>query len=227
MPLEAAGVPVRRELDLGPRERVQPALEQGFVDVVPEYAGSASAGRGLVLLEPAPAQNQNGVVVTKAFSVQHGLSRVSDLAALAATLTFGGPSECPTRRFCLLGLTDVYGLRFARFVAIDGADRTRRALEEGIVDAAIMFTTDGQLAGGDLFLLADDRHLQPPENIVPVVRRAALERFGPRVAATLNEVSGRITTSALRLLNWRVAVAGKSPAAEARGWLIREGLIER
>ena len=36
-----AGIPVRLELDLGPRELVQPALEQGLVDVVPEYLGTA------------------------------------------------------------------------------------------------------------------------------------------------------------------------------------------
>src|SRR5262249_37029250 len=39
--LEQAGIPVRRELDLGPRELVDPALAQGLVDIVPEYVGSA------------------------------------------------------------------------------------------------------------------------------------------------------------------------------------------
>ena len=38
-----AGIPVRLELDLGPRELVQPALQQGLVDVVPEYLGTALA----------------------------------------------------------------------------------------------------------------------------------------------------------------------------------------
>ena len=39
--LEGAGIPVRREFDLGPRELVWPALRQGLVDVVPEYLGTA------------------------------------------------------------------------------------------------------------------------------------------------------------------------------------------
>jgi osmoprotectant transport system substrate-binding protein len=250
--LEHAGVPVRRELGLGPRELVQPALEQGFADVVPEYLGSALtaaapdtsadvtdpgaaraalgaalAGRDLTVLEPAPAENRNEVAVTAAFAADHRLSRLSDLGPLSGGLSVGGPSECPARRYCLLGLGDVYGLHFARFMALDSATRARRALDERIVDAAVLFSTDGQLADGDLVALTDDRHLQPAENVVPVVRRAALERYGPGVAATLDGVSARLTTTALRLLNWRIAVAGRKPADEARGWLIRAGLIGR
>src|SRR4051812_6585367 len=48
--LEASGFPVERHFLLGPRELVVPALVSGLVDVVPEYAGTASqfltAGRG-------------------------------------------------------------------------------------------------------------------------------------------------------------------------------------
>jgi osmoprotectant transport system substrate-binding protein len=249
--LEAVGVPVRRELGLGPRERVGPALDQGFVDLVPEYLGSAltaEAGnvadpsnivaaqaalaaaldaRGLTLLDPSPAGNQNGVAVTRAFAIEHGVSRLSELAGFAASMTFGGPAECPTRPYCLPGLADVYGLRFRGFMALDGPVRTRRALTDGIIDAGVVFTTDGQLAGGDLVLLADDRHLQPAENVVPVVRTAALERHGPALRTALDAVSAALTTTSLRLLNWRISVDGRRPAAEARGWLIRHGLIGR
>ena len=41
--IQRAGIPVQFRLDLGPRELVQPALEQGLVDVVPEYLGTALA----------------------------------------------------------------------------------------------------------------------------------------------------------------------------------------
>src|SRR6185437_12433644 len=39
--LEANGFAVDRALDLGPRELVEPALERGLVEFVPEYLGSA------------------------------------------------------------------------------------------------------------------------------------------------------------------------------------------
>jgi osmoprotectant transport system substrate-binding protein len=154
--LEGAGVPVRRELLLGPRELVSPALEQGLVDVVPEYLGTALAylggeqprpadedetearladafaDLGVRLLEPSPAEDQNALVVTLQTALVYGLERISDLADVAAAFRFGGPPECPDRAFCLQGFEDVYGLDFQEFVPLDsGGPLTLAALREG------------------------------------------------------------------------------------------------
>lgn len=248
--LEAAGVPVRRELGLGPRELVRPALVQRLVDVVPEYLGTALASvapaaepaaadlgalhqrlaealgpEGLRVLDPAEAQNQNGVVVTRRTAERYGLSTVSDLAAAAPRLTLGGPPECPQRPYCLVGLQGLYGLRFAGFVPFETEQQRATALDDGVVDVAVMFTTDGRLATGDLVLLGDDRGLQPNENVVPVVSAAAADRYGARLVDTLDAVSSRLTTNGLRFLNWRTSLGGKDVATEARGWLERQGLI--
>ena len=52
--IQHSGIPVRLQLDLGPRELVQPALEQGLVDVVPEYLGTALTSLGgLPISDPA------------------------------------------------------------------------------------------------------------------------------------------------------------------------------
>jgi osmoprotectant transport system substrate-binding protein len=251
--LEDEGVEVRRELDLGPRELVLPALREGLVDVVPEYLGTvlttaapdspvdrtdpAASARALAAaVEPwglrplahAAAQNQNGLAVTASTGERLGLRTTSDLAPVAASLRLGGPPECPRRRLCLEGLADVYGLDFAAFVPLAGQGHVRRALEEEVVDVGVLFTTDGVLAGDDLVLLADDRGLQPAENVVPLVRAPVLDGpDGARVAEALDEVSARLTTATLRFLNWRVSVDGNAPAAEARGWLVRQGLVER
>ncbi|HET6954469.1 MAG TPA: ABC transporter substrate-binding protein [Acidimicrobiales bacterium] len=251
--LEDEGIEVRREIDLGRRELVDPALRQGLVDVVPEYLGSALSaadpgsavdrsdpvavsgalaaavdGWGLRVLVHAEAQNQNALVVSRATAERLALAATSDLGPVAPSLTLGGPPECPRRPQCLVGLTDVYGLRFAAFVPLDGQAQVRRALEDGVVDVGVLFTTDGALAGDELVVLADDRGLQPAENVVPVVRAAVLDgRSGGRVAAALDEVSRRLTTANLRFLNWRVTVAGNDPAAEARAWLVRQGMVDR
>ena len=251
--LEDEGVPVRRELDLGPRELVLPALRQGRVDIVPEYLGSALTAAapaatvdrsdpeavrttlaeavapwGVRVLRPAAAQDQNRLVVTGATARSLSLRTTSDLGPVARRLTLGGPPECPNRRYCLEGLADVYGLHFARFVPLATQSYVRQALEDEVIDVGVLFTTDGALAGEDLLLLRDDRGLQPAENLVPVVRSDVLEApDGERVAAALDEVSKRLTTANLRFLNWRVAVARNDPASEARGWLIRQGIVER
>jgi osmoprotectant transport system substrate-binding protein len=247
-----AGIPVRFELGLGPRELVQPALEQGFVDLVPEYLGTAltslrphpkvamsdpvavrhtlarAFGRWHVqVLAPAAAQDQNGVVVTRAAAARMHLRTVSDLRSAAGRLTLGGTPECPHRPYCLPGLRSVYGLRFAGFLPLDTEGQRVTALQEGVVNVAVLFTTDGNLATGDLALLADNRHLQPAENVVPVITHSAMARYGEQLARAVNAVSAALTSKALLFLNWRIEVAGNSVLAEARGWLERRGLLPR
>ena len=247
-----AGIPVRLELGLGPRELVLPALEKGLVDVVPEYLGTAltsfephpsvtmsdpamvraALARALAIwgaqvLTPAAAQDQNGVVVTRATAARLGLRTVSDLRRAAGRLTIGGSPECRSRPACLPGLGSVYGLRFARFLPFDTEQQRVTALKEGVVDAAVLTTTDGNLAAGGLVLLADDRHLQPVENIAPVVRADDLARYGSRLTGAVNAVSARLTSAELLFLNWRIEVAGDSVQAEARAWLQRHGILPR
>jgi osmoprotectant transport system substrate-binding protein len=84
-----------------------------------------------------------------------------------------------------------------------------------------MFTTDPHFAEPSLVTLADDRHLQPEENVVPVVSTRAQHEYGPRVANALNAVSAQLTSGGLTFLNWRVDVDGRSVRDEAAGWLAR------
>ena len=247
-----AGIPVQLRLDLGPRELVQPALEQDLVDVVPEYLGTAltslEPGPGVPVsdptavraaltralarwhvqvMTPAAAQDQNGMVVTAATARRLGLRKVSDLRRPAGRLVLGGSPECPDRPYCLPGLRKVYGLGFVRFVPFDTEPQRVTALREGVVDVAVLDTTDGNLATGDLVLLSDDRHLQPAENVVPVITGSAMARYGNRLAGAVNAVSVQLTSKALLFLDWRVEVAGADVLAEARGWLERHGILPR
>jgi osmoprotectant transport system substrate-binding protein len=248
--LEQAGVPVRREFDLGPRELVQPALRQGLVDVVPEYLGTALAsiaprsavvwtdpdavlaalrhnlaGWHLLALRPAAASDQNGFAVTPATAARLHLRTLSDLASIRPRLTMGGPSECPHRPYCLAGLKTVYGLQVKQFLPFDDAAQRIEALDERVIDVAVTFTTDGWLATGHLVLLRDDRHLQPTEQVVPVVSDRVVQRYGAALEHALNAVSEALDTRSLKFLNWRVDVAGGDIRAEARGWLQRRGLL--
>jgi osmoprotectant transport system substrate-binding protein len=124
-------------------------------------------------------------------------------------------------------LRTVYGLRFARFLPLETEQERVTALRDRVIDVAVLFTTDGYLAPGDLVLLSDDRHLQPAENVVPVVSAQAVARYGSRLVSAVNTVSARLTSKGLQLLNWRVEVAGKNVVAEARGWLERQGILPR
>lgn len=242
--LEARGFPVERLGRIGSREVVQPALELGLIDLVPEYSGTmlsfvslgdnqptfdswatmselreALEPRGMVVLEPANAQNQNSVIVMDGFASEHDVWAVSDLTALADTLTFGGPRECPERPFCLIGLHDVYGLDFETFIPMPGSPIVADSLRAGEIDVGVMFSTDSALVDTDLIVLDDDLGLQPAENVVPVIRADALARWGAQVEDVLNEVSTRLDTSDLRLLNLRVEDPASDIGALAELWL--------
>jgi osmoprotectant transport system substrate-binding protein len=248
--LERRQYPVERAHDLASREVVEPALEQGVVDLVPEYLGTALAfvdpnrgdepsdqaflhrrlkeafaARGVAVLAAAPAQNQNGLVVTRETAQRHGLTRVSDLVPIADQLVFGGPPECPERPYCLPGLAETYGLRFKEFRPLDAAGpRTVAALEGNEIDVGLLFTTDGHLGDPKFVLLEDDRDLQPPENIVPVVRRDVISRYGQELVALLDRVSGQLETVELVTLNRRVDLDGVQPSVAAAQWLREHGL---
>jgi osmoprotectant transport system substrate-binding protein len=251
--LSARGYPVRVLPDLGSRELVEPALMTGLVQLVPEYTGSAlefvSLGRvhatasvattarnlerwmrarGIIIARPALAQDSNAIVVTAATAARYRLRTVSDLTAAAPALVFGGPPECPQRPYCLQGLRRVYGLRFRAFVGLDtGGTLTRQALEGGEISAALLFTTDPAIRGRHLVVLADNRGLQPAENVVPVLRRATAERYGTGLVAALNAVSARLSTTTLMALDAQVELEGLGPNAVAERWLRDQGLIQR
>ena len=56
-----------------------------------------------------------------------------------------------------------------------GGPLTHQALDGGHVDAALLFTTDPCIATEGLVMLADDRGLQPAENVTPLVRTEVVD----------------------------------------------------
>ncbi len=89
---------------------------------------------------------------------------------------------------------------------------------------ALLFTSDPAIQANQLVVLRDDLGLQPAENVVPVIRKAALDRYGPGVAEALDWVSAHLTTDALRELNGLVGLAGDTPSDAAAEWLERLGV---
>jgi osmoprotectant transport system substrate-binding protein len=249
--LAAHGFRIRIMPGLGNRELVDPALMSGLIQVVPEYAGSAlefvSLGRlsatssadatnkalaasvddaGLVAGRPAPAQDTNAIVVTAATAARYGLRSIADLARVAPRLVFGGPPECPGRPYCLPGLEHTYGIHFRRFIPLDAAGPlTLQALEAGNVNAALLFSTNPSIRTQHLVVLADDRGLQPAENVTPLIRRDAVARYGGGLVAVLNKVSAHLDTGSLRAMDALVQLGGQAPRRVAATWLRTHGLV--
>jgi osmoprotectant transport system substrate-binding protein len=247
--LEANGYEVDRRMNLGSREVVKPALESGEIDLVPEYVGTlagflgaeqsadsettweaakaAFEELGVTLLRYSPAQDKNAYVVTAETAEQYGLETVSDLQPVASDLVFGGPPECPDRDLCLKGLTEVYGLQFAEFVALDAAGPiTIAALEGGEIDVALLFSTQGIIAEKGWVSLEDDKGLNPAENLVPAIRTEVVEAYGDDLVALLESFSEALTTEDLTELNKRADLDQEDPALLAGEWLAANGFVE-
>ncbi len=62
-------------------------------------------------------------------------------------------------------------------------------------------------------VLEDDKHEQPSQNVVPLVRKASLT---PEISAVLNEVSGKLDNATLIALNQQVDLQHKRSGSRRR-----------
>jgi glycine betaine/choline ABC-type transport system substrate-binding protein len=249
--LKAAGYNVKTELNLGSEQIAHRAVKSGQVDAYPEYTGTALtsffgmkatavpkdeqkayelaradfAKEGLTALAPTPFTDSNGVGMLKTKADQLGISKISDLKAKAPQLTFSGTPECPQRPDCLLGLKQVYGLKFKKVTAVDPSLR-HTVLTTNKADVSIVFTTDGQLAQGKEKLLADDKHMFPPYNVTLVFKTDQLNQLGADAQKTIALVQKGLTTPAMQELNSRVDIDKQTPAAVAKAYLTESGYIK-
>jgi osmoprotectant transport system substrate-binding protein len=245
--LEDAGFKVGTNLNIGSREVVFPALQQGEIHVVPEYTGALTSyitkgevtetnvdalvemlrdelePQNIAVLEPAPAQDRDALAVTRATAQKYDLQTVSDLAPVADQLVAGGPPEEKTRHVGLPGLKQVYGIEFADFKTLDaGGPLTAAALENGDIDVGRVFSTQGIIEQNNWVVLEEDKPLIPAEAIIPVVREEVLDT---ELEKALNRLSAQITTEDLTRLNAAVEVDKEDPEDVARGWLQDQGLL--
>ncbi|MEI2715685.1 MAG: ABC transporter substrate-binding protein [Candidatus Nanopelagicales bacterium] len=201
-----------------------PAQASPNIDVTVKHLRKLADQVGLVVLEPAPARNQNAFAVRKEFAAEHNLTTLTQLGEYSqqSPVSVGGPPECPARPFCLIGLEDTYGVQVSEFVSLDaGGPLTKSALEQGMVDVGLVLTSDGALDQFGLVILTDDKNLQASDNIIPVVNAKA---DNDTINKTLNAVSAKLTQEALRQMNYAVDWERQDPATVAQSWLVANGL---
>lgn len=187
-------------------------------------AAQALAGpRGLTVLQPSQAADQNSFAVTKDFATKNNLTTLSDLAGYSGPLVLGGPPECPQRPFCQPGLEQTYGLKFTGFKSLDaGGPLTKKALQQGQIQIGLVFSSDGGIDAFGLQVLTDDKHLQNADNVVAVVNTKVAS---DALTAALNGVAAALTTDELIAMNKQVDIDGADPAKVATDWLKSKSLI--
>jgi len=247
----AAGYEVSTELNLGDEKTALKALEQGDISAYPEYTGTALlsffgvtadklpkdgleayaqvqegfAEKDLTALPITPFVSSNEVAVTQDTADELGLAKISDLKGKSEDLTMYGSPECRQRLDCLLGLQQVYGLKFKKFVPVDLALR-HEVLTKGQADVSIVFTTDPQNKREGFVLLEDDKGMFPPYNSTLVMRNDVLEKAGPDIQKVVEQVNQGLTDDVMQELNARVDLDKKTPEAVAGEYLSESGLVQ-
>ena len=144
-------------------------------------------------------------------------------ATIASLLTLGGPPECPTRPYCILGLKNTYGVTFGSFKALDtGGPLTVAALKSGAIDVALLFSTSSVIAANQWVVLQDDKHLQQADNIAPVVRSSIVN---DEITGLLNKVSAALNDENITALNAKVEIDKQDPADVAKTFLTDQNLL--
>jgi osmoprotectant transport system substrate-binding protein len=195
--IKAKGVSVTSKPNIGSRDVYIKALQDGSIDIVPEYTGSlltflkgtapsqepdavytalkSTLPADLVVLDKSTAEDKNSMVVTKDTQAKYSLKSIADLAAHQADITVAAPPEFQTRQQGLVGLKSEYSFTPANFLPLKGAAIVN-ALKNGQAQAANIFSTDPSISSNGF------RHARRPEAAVRLRQRrpAAAQGQGQR-----------------------------------------------
>ncbi|MFB7744205.1 MULTISPECIES: ABC transporter substrate-binding protein [unclassified Streptomyces] len=180
--------------------------------------------RGLTVLDPGRAVDQNAFAVAESYAREHRLKTLSDLGAAKLPVRLAAGDECVQRPYCEPGLKRVYGIDVT---AVDpkgvGTTPAKQAVQSGQDQMVLTTTTDATLGQFGLVLLADDKHLQNADYIVPVVNRSRAGSAG--VTGALGRLNTVLTTADLASLNEQVDSWRRLPEDVAKNYLKSKHLI--
>ncbi|MGB7425273.1 MAG: ABC transporter substrate-binding protein [Ornithinimicrobium sp.] len=244
--LEAEGMEVETQFNIGPRQQTIPALQDGSINVIPEYNGNllayynteytertteevdaaltdVVAEDDLRVLESAEAEDKDAYVVTRATAEENDLTSIGDLSALEP-FTLGASPQFAELGYGLPGLEATYGVSDVQFRPIEdfGGPDTVKALVDDTVQVADIFTTSPALVAEDLVVLEDPENLISSQNILPLVAESV---YSDELADVLNGISAELTTEDLIALRERVEGEEQvSASTAAEDWLAEKGL---
>jgi osmoprotectant transport system substrate-binding protein len=236
--LEEAGYDIQRDFRIGQREVYLPEIEEGSIDLFPEYTGPLllvwepdtsarttdeiyealveAAPDGLRVLDQSDASDQDSYVVTRAFAEEYGVQTIADLADVPVPITLGGNSEGETRPIGPAGLAAEYGVE-VDFTPIEdgGGPLTVKALLEDQVQLAVIYTASPSMADPELVALEDPDGFMLASHVVPL----ASDKLDDDAAEIINRISAAMTAEGLVALNTESVETQASAASIASAWL--------
>ena len=240
--LEDAGFTVDRQFNIGQRDAYLPSLENGDIDLFPEYTGNLlqfydekttattsddvyaaladALPDGLTVLDQASATDQDSYNVTAEFAKANKLQSLADLKNVTTPLILGGAAELEERPYGPAGLLSVYGATVG-FSAT--GDTTVEDLLAGTVNIANVYSADPRIQTEKLVTLEDPDGLFLASNVVPLVNADIADS----IADVINAVQAKLTPEALVAMNVESTVDQSSSSDIATKWLTENGLLKK
>lgn len=249
--LSAKGIEVEKKFNIGPRQQTIPALQDGSINVIPEYNGNllayydpkyserttedvdkalvdAVAKDKLRVLNSSAAEDKDAYVVSRKTADDKGLTTIGDLSKLVP-FKLGANPQFAELGYGIPGLKSEYEVgtnaKDVTFVPIEdfGGPDTVKALVDGTVQVADIYTTSPALVANDLVVLEDPKNMISSQNVLPLVAESV---YSDQLAEVLNALSAQLTTPDLIALRDRVEGKEKASAeTAAKDWLTQKGLI--
>ncbi|MGF1511829.1 MAG: glycine betaine ABC transporter substrate-binding protein [Myxococcota bacterium] len=246
---ESKGIPVERVIPYREGRVCLRGLQEGVLDVYPEYTGTLlglgglppttdaeaayEAARrivqplGLALGPRLGVRNDYAIAVRRDVSLRRGLTEIGDLAKLDGPLRFASDTEA-TRRSGdgIPALARRYGLTLGSVLRFPPEQRSAwfDALVEGRADAAEVYSTDPRVTEYGLVLLKDALGFYPSYEAAALARQDTFERH-PKLEEVLKDLAGQVDTDAMRDMVARVEGRGDDYREVARAHLERVGLL--
>jgi osmoprotectant transport system substrate-binding protein len=246
--LNGAGVTASTKPNIGSREVYFKAVQDGSVDVIPDYSGNlllhvskdatevsaediykALPGKlpeSLGVLNAAKAEDKDAMVVTKATAEKYQLKSIEDLAKVCSEIVVGAPATFAERAYGLPGLQKNYNCAPKKLEPFSdgGGAVTLKALLSDQVQVADIYTTTPSIADNDLVVLEDPKNNFIAQQVLPLYNKS---KMTDAAKAALNAVSNVLTTEDLINLNRAVSGDQKQGAKEAaEAWLKDKGIVK-
>jgi osmoprotectant transport system substrate-binding protein len=239
--------PVERKLDLGGTLLTHQAMLAGDIDMYPEYTGTAftnvlkrsgvtdpavvleqvraeySKGFHLDWLDPLGFDNSFAMTIQGEDARARHLQTLSEAAADPMGFTLGAGYEFLTRPDAYGALNRAYPIKWTAAPRSMDLGLLYQALQQKQVSMAAANTTDGLLNKLDVTVLKDDKHVFPPYQACIVVRQEALASY-PNLRAILTELSGKISDTQMRSMNYAVDAQHRPARDVAKDFLQQSGL---
>ncbi len=232
--------------ELGGTMLVNAGLESGQLDITAEYTGTGYiyilkgsglkdpekiykyvkeefAKKGITWLSPLGFNNTYAFAVKPELAKKYNLKKISDLAGVAENLKVGELADFFSREDGMLGIKKIYGFEFKEEVGMDPGLKYI-AVDQGDIDVAVAYTTDGMLKKYNLIVLEDDKNFFPPYDAVPRMKTEFADSH-PEIVKELEKLGRIFTNEDFQNYNYQVDVLELPIKKVAKDALKEKGLI--